>query len=125
MTCWVVIVVIVQVLNAQFKQFPTELNHLCLEQKSQVIQRLKAQLSSATTPSVSDIHDVSNLSATFTLSAGSSLPIYLSVCLCLSTDFRHCKQLQQPDSHLRPGIAYLHMAYGQDVGVCNLFRSAL
>jgi len=52
--------VVVQVLNAEYRQYPTERNHERLEQKSQVLQRLKTLLSSNSTPGVGNHHDVSS-----------------------------------------------------------------
>ena len=55
--------IIAQAIQAECQQNPTELNYQRLEQKQQVLQRLKSQLSTVTTPSIGDYPDVSNLSA--------------------------------------------------------------
>ena len=53
-------VAVAQLLNAEYRQYPTERNYERLEMKAQVLQRLKSQLSSISTPSVFDHQDVSN-----------------------------------------------------------------
>ena len=54
-----------------------------------------------------------------------SVPIYLSIHVRLSADFRLCKRLQWPDNRLPQGVTYLPIAYGQTADVRNIFRGAL
>jgi len=58
-----VYLVVVQSLYTEFHRNPTELNHSRVEQKLQVMQRLKSQLSNAGTPTIFDGQNVSNSSA--------------------------------------------------------------
>ena len=51
-----------QIISAECNRDPSELNFQRLEQKQQVLQRLKSQLSTVSTPSIGDHPDVSYLS---------------------------------------------------------------
>ena len=53
------------------------------------------------------------------------VPIYLSIGGCpQSPDFFHWERLRQPADWLLPGVAYLQIACGQTVGVCNIIVRA-
>jgi len=54
--------VVAQLMQMECQQNPTELNYQRMEAKQQVLQRLKSQLSTASTPTIGDHLDVSNLS---------------------------------------------------------------
>jgi len=47
----------------EYKRSPTQLNYERVEAKEQVLQRLKSQLSTVTTPNIGDHQDVSNFVA--------------------------------------------------------------
>ena len=66
---------------------------------------------------------ISNTNTASSLILSNSVPIYLSICVCLSADFRRRKRLQRSGTWLLPGV--VHLSYSQTAGVRNIFPSAL